>query len=757
MDMVNTPYWVFEFLKVLFGYLLVEFLWPRFVFSKYLSGKSLIYQFGFCITAQTVLINTVVLGLGLLHVLNAWTVRAFFFGVPLAVLWRRLYVTEERTTAAYRAAIVARPRLLLEQLLRRLAETLREQLRRARPRLLEYLVLGGFALYALVYFSWGAFQTSAYGFGDQYVHHAWIYGLTQGQVFSGGVYPEAMHCLLYAVHTLVGVELYSLVLFFGGIQAVAFFAACYCLLRELFHWRFTPIIVLVVFTIYHYSTNEVRGLARLQWALPLEFALPAQMLCVFFLLRYLRSGRGAVSKGKFWTDEDLLGFTMALAMICASHFHAVIMAFFLCLVVVVFHATKIREWFFPLTAAVLCGVLIAVGPMAAGLASGIPMERSIDWAVGVIRGADDTERRTLASGLGGQGMIEENTGTIEIILSYGDKALLSGYSELADGGLGGFVFILTAAVAAVGAAIKLVSWCLRTKKRNTSHIGDLARLWVKKYLLLAALSFAMMVVYIAPYLKLPELIVGARLVTTTRTLLFAVAAIPLDLIAFALLTWLKSQTVCVVSFACLAALCACIYKTSFHEYLYCELTRYRADVALVNHIVQSYPEFTYTIVSPTDGLYQMIEYGWHEELIDFVNKTAGEKYKIPTEHVFLFIEKKPLEYAQNHVVQGPAWLALPKAQGTFTLYERMWSIAPDIISSEISQEAAQGELKKVYAPFDHYSVNRTAVESRAYCWCQRFAELYPNEMDIYYEDEEFVCYYFRQEPYALYDLAIPGE
>ena len=98
--------------------------------------------------------------------------------------------------------------------------------------------------------------------------------------------------------------------------------------------------------------NEVRGLARLQWALPLEFALPAQMLCVFFLLRYLRSGRGAVSKGKFWTDEDLLGFTMALAMICASHFHAVIMAFFLCLVVVVFHATKIREWFFPLTAAV---------------------------------------------------------------------------------------------------------------------------------------------------------------------------------------------------------------------------------------------------------------------------------------------------------------------------------------------------------------------------------------------------------------------
>ena len=48
-------------------------------------------------------------------------------------------------------------------------------------------------------------------------------------------------------------------------------------------------------------------------------------------------------------------------------------------------------------------------------------------------------------------------------------------------------------------------------------------------------------------------------------------------------------------------------------------------------------------------------------------------------------------------------------------------------------------------------------ESKVYYWCQHFAKLYPNEMTVYYEDEEFVCYYFRQEPHAPYDLAIGYE
>ena len=37
-------------------------------------------------------------------------------------------------------------------------------------------------------------------------------------------------------------------------------------------------------------------------------------------------------------------------------------------------------------------------------------------------------------------------------------------------------------------------------------------------------------------------------------------------------------------------------------------------------------------------------------------------------------------------------------------------------------------------------------------WVDDFNNLYPNELHVYYEDENFVCYYFRQNPACLYQL-----
>ena len=53
--------------------------------------------------------------------------------------------------------------------------------------------------------------------------------------------------------------------------------------------------------------------------------------------------------------------------------------------------------------------------------------------------------------------------------------------------------------------------------------------------------------------------------------------------------------------------------------------------------------------------------------------------------------------------------------------------------------------------------NRTILESKAYEWCRRFSELYPYEWRIAYEDENFVCYYFKQPSGAPYNLALGYE
>lgn len=764
MDVSNTPYWIFEFIKVIIGYLLLEFAWPRFVFGRHLSGKPVVYQFAFCVTVQTVLINTVVLGLGLLHILNRWTVRAVFYGALLVVLYQRLGVTEERTAQFLQALSVARVKLLFKRLRRLTADWVQGILRSMRAHTLEYLMLGAIAVYALIYFSWGAFQTNSYGFGDQYTHHSWIYGLQQGQIFSGGVYPEALHCLIYAINTLLGVRVYSLMLFFGSVQGVVFLIAVYCLCRELFGWRYTPVFLLAMFILVMAGGNiTLTGMGRLQYTLPLEFGLTPQFLCITYFARYLRGDHKPSGKGRFANyilGTDLFLFTMALAAMIASHFYPVIMAFFMCLGVGLHYLRRVfsKERFLPLMASVLCGVLIAVIPMLGALASGIEFQASMDWAMSVIDGTDNESRgEDLEAEVLRLQLQEEQlplTKRIILMARLAGHLFRRGFEEMSDEQRGNFLLMVIPIVFAACLLVRLVVHCRGASIINWSKKRGVNPYWLDGYCLMVLITVFLIAVYVAPYFGLPELISGVRMASTVRAMLFAVALIPLDFVLILLAGWIKTAGLKAVSTACLVLLCAwsCI-RENYHGYLYYELTRYRAEVAVMNDIIDKYSRYIYTVVSPTDGLYHVIEHGRHEELLDFVRETAGERYFLPTEYVFVFVEKRPIEYAQTHFFTGPEWLALEKHTRGGS------SQAPNIWASEISRTAAEEDIPSLTPPFQNYKnlESRTILESKAYYWCQQFMKLYPHEMSVYYEDDDFICYYFRQEANSPYDLTIAYE
>ena len=60
-----------------------------------------------------------------------------------------------------------------------------------------------------------------------------------------------------------------------------------------------------------------------------------------------------------------------------------------------------------------------------------------------------------------------------------------------------------------------------------------------------------------------------------------------------------------------------------------------------------------------------------------------------------------------------------------------------------------GSTNKIYLDLE----TRTILESKLYAWCQQFDEEYPGVLHTYYEDDEFVCYYFRQNPRNNYELS----
>ncbi|NBI64451.1 hypothetical protein D3Z38_15690 [Clostridiales bacterium] len=765
-------HWILEYAAVLCGYVFLLFIWPSVVFRKHLAKKSKVYWFCFCVAGQMVLINTVVLVFGLLHILNKWTILAFFYGIFLLVILRKVKFNmgtiediRHLVMGVYgKKRIFFRIIYFLQGKLKQLCAKIWAII---YPHLGEYAVLALLLIFGMIYFSYGAFQDYSYGYSDMNVHHSWIYGLVEGRIFSAGVYPEGMHCFVYCMHILFGISIYSNMLFIGGIHIAVTLLAIYVLLREVFAWSYTPFFVIAMFLTLDMAVSMVAAtsMSRLQCMLPQEFGMYTEFLCALYLIRYLKYSRQIVRKGsltRFYWDENLFLLIMSIAASISIHFYATIMAVLICIAVALCSIWKVfsRKRFVPLVAAVLCGVLIAALPMAGALASGIPFQGSIGWAMGVINGTEDDEAQVQETK---KDKLTENQKkekiTVKSLAQNGmtwakatGAKLYSGCQRLYGAERARWVVILTCFSAVLWLAFRLLAAliqrrCIRKKSIAAGCFNQFPGM------ILALVVFV--VAYTAPQLGLPELVQIARLGATANILCLSVIIMPIDML-FTLVSWFGGKRLLqIISVCCMIGIyIGTNYLGIYHGYLNYELTRYNAAVTVTESIIRTLPRYTYTIVSPTEELYPVIDYGRHEELLTFVEKSDKEvEYTLPTQYVFLYIEKQALNYAQYHFFSGPSWLAIERERTDYPA-SRI-SYCPEVCGVKISKEAAQEELKytKAWSAYTHVDM-RTVLESKAYEWCQRFSKTYPLELNVYYEDENFICYYFAQEPHAPYNLAI---
>ena len=785
-------YWILEFIKVFIGYAFLMYVWPSVVFRKKLSGKSLTFRFAFCSTVSVLLLNTLVLGLGLLHILKEWIVFAAFYGIFAASILRegklRRYVSRQLQTLlagtlgwkSLLADLLRECKALIAGLLGKLDE-------KTKGKKIEYSILSVLMVFAIIYFSYGAFQNHSYGWGDMYVHHAWIYGLKEGRIFSAGVYPEAMHCFVYCMDALFGVSIYSCLLFLGEIHVTALLAAVYCLFRETLRSKYTVYLILAAFlTIDVVCVDEIYGISRLQYTIPQEFGLYTLFLCVMYLVRFMRRNTEDGNKKRGF-DENLFLFMTSLAASLALHFYVTIMAFFLCASFAVFGINRIfrKRNFWSLAAAILVGVIISTTPMVLAFASGIPLQGSLNWGMNIINGTDTKEGRTKAA----QVVTEQGQKTEENTAAEADNSedSLSGQSKLHDQvketdknetdvevtktslaeKIIQTVWDNIKAVYRYGYAQLyrgnranwLIGFTLAAVLLSIINMGiTLVRFKKIPFEMYAGITFAsvlFMILYAAPFLGLPEIIAGARLCLPEQILLLAMMAIPADELFFLLE---KTKIGCFmpqISFAGVLAIYAGTnYFGVFHGYLYYELTRYNSAVELTNKIMDDYPQYSYTIISTTEEMYQSIEDARHEEILEFYNRSKQEDYYIPTEYLFFYIEKNPIYYAQYHFFSGPRWLAQDKYTKYYEYTTAVLSIGDNIEHGEISEELVGESLTIMGKASDAYSIigNRRILESEMYYWCQEFKTRFPYELKVYYEDEDFICYVVKQNPEHLYNL-----
>lgn len=734
---MDNWYWIIEYGKVFGGYLFFMFLWPSVVFGGHLKEKGKGYRFSFCVTVQVVIANTVVLLLGLFHILHPQLTAVLFYGVFLLALMKKLV----RHPFSFQAK-----------------KAVKEIWWKFREHLGEYSILILLLLFGVIYFSYGTSQIHSYGCGDLYVHHKWIYGLLEGKIFEDGVYPEAMHCFIYCLNALFGIRVYSSLMFLQGIHVAVFLITGYLLLRDVFHWRYTPFFVLALFlTLDLLNADQIRSFFRLQMTLPLEFGLYTQFLCALSLMRFLKNTKRIERKGKlskYYWDENLFLFLLSLAASISIHFYTTIMAFVLCLSFAVFMLKRLlmREHFIPLTVSVLCACMIAIMPMAGACISGIPLNYSLNWAVTSMDGEEtrEVEAKLLEEESTTDETPEEKIPNRSILFEKLTGVYKKGYVALYGISGVGIILFVTGAVAAL---------CLLSRRKSADWLREICRGYPP--LILSAFLFVLL--YAAPLIGIPEIISNERVCSTGHMLMMALMMIPADVVFSILARFCRDMVLQLLSAFSVAGIYVLTILTGhFHGYLFFELSRYNSAVEVTNSIIEEFPEKSYVIVSPTDELYSVIEYGWHEELLTFVQNCNNENYMVETEYVFIYVEKKPLQYAQAYFFDGPSWLARLKYKDIYwKKYSKLYqdtgaAQAPEINASEISDEAAQKVLVVYRNPWYIYTKlpARTNLESKAYDWCQRFSELHPEEMKIYYEDDDFICYYFRQDGDVQYQLGI---
>lgn len=766
-------YWISEYGKVFLGYLFLMFLWPSVVFRSHLRGKSKEYYFSFCVTAPIIIINTVVLMLGLFHILSQRLICWIFYGIFILSFLRNLilccnkkelsYKQLKRTAVLLCAEVTRRIRLCSWLVVRvRFKEKIYCFGQTISTLFWKYGVLGAVIIYGMIYFSYGAFQIYSYGYGDLYVHHGWIYGLIEGKIFQDGVYPEAMHCFVYCMHTLFGIQVYSILLFLQVIHVMILFIAVYLLLRRIFCWRYTPVFVLMLFlTVDLYNADSIHSMFRLQITLPLEFGLHTVFLCALNLFGYFHEKH---KDTKLYWSESLFMYILTLMTAVMIHFHAALMALLFCIAVIIFVWKKIfnKKYLIPFIFSTFCACLIALLPMAGALAEGVPFNSSVYWAVNAMDGEESREMRTQKEDT--EDTVEESESPIHIerseisitasILGGISGSYEQGYCALYGKERGGWVLLFTLFAAA---------FCWQIKRR--SSLKKFRKL-CKGYPFVIAASVIYVLLYAAPTLGFPDIIPEGRFFVPGHIMVLAVMAMPFDLVVFSLARFFNDLSLRILSLLSVLGVYGLSIATgSFRGFLFYELSRYNSAAMVTDSIISTFPHHSYTIVSPTDELYPVIQYGWHEELLRFVEKCSEENYVIPSEYVFIYVEKKPLLYAQSHFFQGPSWLGEEKYLEPFW---KMYSVkypdneasqAPEIIAGQVSEEAADRDLPEYENAWSMYLQleNRTIIESKAYDWCQKFSEKHPSVLDVYYEDDSFVCYYFRQNAgEQLYELGIKG-
>ncbi|HZK56962.1 MAG TPA: hypothetical protein VFD17_01525 [Clostridia bacterium] len=755
---VDTNAYVISLVQVFMASMVRDFLIPLFVWKKYLEDKSYSFRFWFCVITQAILQINLVLLLGFFNICNPYTMIASNILIYGLILWnysdKRFFYNCKESIAAFWSAY--KEERFLFHMSREVKNRLNNLKRRMtnwpirdyiRENWIEVIFLIAMVIYNIWFLTYNAMQYHCYHFSDIPVHQSWIYELEKGNMFADGIYPFGLHSMIYFIRIIFRLNLFEVLMYAGAYQTVILMIGLYLLAKEIFYAKYTPVAVMVI-------TGLMINQGRYSASLPQEVGMFAVVGIAYFMIRYLHSYKekfmiegDSTLRAHFrfnsyitrrYINTDAMLLIMCVALVIAYHFYTAIAAIFLIVAIGLAYISRIfkRQYLIPLISCGIIGALIAVFPLVAYRVKGVPFQESMDWATSVIRGetwrgVDEEYQEQMDQILGREsGEINENSDLVEAdeeetgvdystmnlgeTLRYICSAMFH-FGSIVMFGESATRFMFICMVIGFFCAISMLLW------RRTGNFGF-------DYM---ALIFSMIILHIlgsAPTLGFTELVAAARASTFAEPFVGFIYMLPIDFIFRILGLWEKRYYKRVLNFLSLMVcgiLVIVIIKMGwYHDFFEVNQAYYNEPEYLIRHIKKSYDKHTYTIVSPVDHRYSIIDYGYHTELSEFMDMVNGNQksFIFPTKYVFFFIEKKVLQ----DYTYGPVNVDLKYAAMDFVYL----------------------------ADHQDYYFQRAILESQAYYWAQKVLRVYPKTFKVFYEDDIYVAYILEQNVFHPYDLRV---
>lgn len=752
-----------RFVSIFAAYTGLTVLLPAIMFRRILVGRRLSEQFLMCYTFGNFYIINIVFAVQLLHISGFWTL-VLFTAVPGILIWGRVNRVSLRELCM-KTGIVCKKILQgsmgIKGFLYRVKNRSMAVLKKAVwlfycevvCNTLQWILAG--AVIAALFWIYGRQLILTYGYraSDIPVHLNWINQMSRGNLFASGVYPFGFHCMVYYLHAVFGFDTYVILCVFYLVQVFFIHIVLLAMLKLLCRSLYLPYAGIMVYILGSFWARQTYS--RFGSSLPQEFGMIFVIPSVYFLIRFFQTEKKNLKNRE---TKLILGcFALAFSLTLAIHFYGTMIAGLCCIGIAVGFCTRFlnKEYFRRIMLTGIISVFLAVLPMGIAFAGGTPLQGSLGWGLSVINGdSSDTEDTSENEAAQKQAMEEmaarliENTqnsnsesvqtGEIPIITeapkhSLADKAReipkkMKNLREMMIRRIQEFIINSQeqwcAYAVLAGIAVLILLGLMFIILRRITY-GEM----------LMSAGFCMGILTLllcAGNLGLPVLMDPARCsIYYVYLLIVSITVLGDGLLYLIFMPRILTIPRNAVSFILTVSMAAGMIHQGLVKTpdFISDYVSNGAFTCLTNIIKENKDE-TWTIVSANDETQMGLDHGWHYETITFLRKqehiNKDTKLIIPTEKVYFFIEKIPLNYSVVYSGSGQS----------------------------ISKKGASQSLPNSGGIGMYQGEGRWILMSRMYYWAQAFMEMYPNEMKVYYESEDFVCYVIPQNMYHQYNFAI---